>query len=109
MYTSRLRDFVGGWFVGDFEPTLLKCAQVEVCVKRLPKGSTEPVHYQQSATEYTLVVSGRCRIGSLTLVQDDILTIPPGQAAGFEALTDVTLVIVKAPSLPNDKIIGGMA
>lgn len=106
MNVSRVEDFVGGWFLGNFTPTLEANPHVEVCLKRYPKGTTEPVHYQLVATEYTLVISGRCRIGELELGPDDILTIPPGAAAGFEALTDVILVAVKTPSLPDDKVVG---
>lgn len=106
MDVSRVGDFVGGWFIGEFSPTLEANPHVEICLKRYPQGTTEPVHYQRVATEYTLVVSGRCRIGSVELGPDDILTIPPNEAAGFEALTDVVLVAVKTPSLPDDKVLG---
>lgn len=106
MNVSRVDEFVGGWFIGDFSPTLEANPHVEVCLKRYAKGTTEPVHYQRVATEYTLVIAGRCRIGNRELGPDDILTIPPGEAAGFEALTDVVLIAVKTPSLPNDKVLG---
>ena len=33
----------------------------------------------------------------------DIVEIAPGEAASFEALTDVTTVVVKVPSVPGDK------
>jgi dTDP-4-dehydrorhamnose 3,5-epimerase-like enzyme len=103
---SDVRDFTGGWFIGDFSPTLDANTNVEVCLKRYPAGTIEPVHYQRVATEYTLVVSGRCRIGDVELGPDQILRIPPGEAAGFVALEDVVLVAIKTPSLPDDKVIG---
>ena len=106
MDISNISDFTGGWFIGDFSPTLDATPHAEVCLKRYPAGTTEPVHYQHVATEYTLVISGRCRIGDVELGPDDILRIPPGEAAGFEALEDVVLIAVKTPSLPDDKVVG---
>ena len=106
MEVFRVADFVGGWFLGNFTPTLEATPDVEVCIKRYTAGTTEPVHYQRVSTEYTLVVSGRCRIGDFTLGPDEILQIPPGEAAGFEALDDVVLVAIKTPSRPDDKVLG---
>lgn len=101
-------EFVGGWFVGGFSPTTLYTTGFEVCVKRYSAGETEPVHHQLSAVEITFVVSGECRVGSHTLRANDILKILPLEAADFEALTDVVLVAVKCPSIPDDKRLGAV-
>ena len=106
MDVSHISDFVGGWFIGNFSPTLEANPHMEVCLKRYPAGATEPVHYQVNATEYTLVISGRCRIGAIEVGPDEIVRIPPGEAAGFVALEDVVLVAVKTPSIPDDKVAG---
>ena len=99
-------EFVGGWFVGAFSPTILHSKDFEVCVKRYLAGETEPVHHQLSAVEITFIVSGECRIGSFALKANDILKILPLEAADFEAITDVVLVAVKSPSMPDDKRLG---
>lgn len=106
MDVTRVSDYVGGWFLGNFTPTIEANPHVEICVKRYAKGAVEPVHYQRQATEYTIVLSGRAQMGDFTLGPDDIIRIPPGEACGFEALDDVVLVAVKTPSLPDDKVIG---
>lgn len=106
MHIERLEHFSGGWFVGNFAPTLINSDSVEVCVKRYPAGTTEPVHFQRTAIEVTLIISGRCKIGGREFGEDDFCIIPPLEAAGFEALTDVVLVAVKSPSLPTDKELG---
>ena len=46
MRTARLEDMVKGWFVGNFEPTLIKTNDVEVAVKSYNKGDYEEKHYQ---------------------------------------------------------------
>jgi hypothetical protein len=63
------------------------------------------MHYQLTAVEVTVVITGRCRIGMEVLEEGDILEILPYEMADFEALTDVTLVAIKAPSLPADKVV----
>lgn len=101
----RLSDFSGGWLVGNFVPCLLRNEHVEVCVKNFKQGDTEPYHYQRTATEWTIIISGVCVIGDITLGPGDIIEIPPLEVAGFRALTDVSLVAVKSPSLPSDKVL----
>lgn len=102
----RLSDFVGGWFLGDFVPSVDRNEHVEICLKRYPKGQREPVHFQRLASEYTVIVSGYARMGDTVVGPDDIVCIPPGEACDFEALDDVTLIAVKTPSLPRDKVEG---
>ena len=41
MKTAKLEDMVKGWFVGNFEPSLLKTNDVEVAVKSYKKGDYE--------------------------------------------------------------------
>lgn len=107
MQRYSLNEFIGGWFLGNFEPSLVRNSHFEVCLKRYSKGETEPRHFQRVSTEITVVVQGSCRIGGETLTIDDILIIPPGEVADFEALEDVVLIAVKTPSIPEDKILEG--
>ena len=106
MDVNNVREYVGGWFIGAFEPTMLAADEFEVCIKRYTKGDREPTHYQLRATEFTLVISGQCRIGEHVLGPDDVLRIDPLEAADFEALTDVVLVAIKTPSISSDKRLG---
>ena len=99
-------DFVGGWFVGDFDPAVIRTSGAEVSVKRFVTGETEAEHYQRQCQEVTVVVTGRCRIGDRIMDEGDILLIHPLEEANFEAMTDVTLVAIKVPSLPSDKVLG---
>lgn len=103
---SHIDEFFGGWFIGDFEPSLLYTDAFEVGMKRYGTGDTEPEHYQVTATEFTLVIEGRCRIGDFELGPGDILEIGPNEPAAFVALEPVTLVAIKSPSIPSDKRLG---
>jgi quercetin dioxygenase-like cupin family protein len=94
-----------GWFVGDFAPVALKTKAAEVAVKSYAAGTVESRHLHRIATEVTLIVSGRARMNDTELEAGDIALIEPGEATDFEALTDVTTVVVKTPSVMGDKFL----
>ena len=103
MQVYKLSDMTNGWFVGDFAPTVLHNEAAEVAVKTYGAGSVEARHLHKVATEVTLILSGRARMNDLVLEAGDIVRIEPGQDTDFEALTDVTTVVVKTPSVAGDK------
>jgi hypothetical protein len=105
MEKSNLKQFANGWFIGNFEPTLFKNPNFEVCVKNFSKGQVEREHFQRNATEVTVVISGIVRMGSITLVEDDVLVVFKGEICDFEALTNCKVLGVKFPSLPGDKVL----
>ena len=106
MEVHRIQDFPGGWVVGNFQPTLFPTSEFEVGIKRMDSGAKEAEHFQMTAVEVTIVVSGSCRIGKATLFQGDIALIHPKESADFEALEDTVLLVIKSPSLPADKVLG---
>lgn len=59
MKTAKLEDMTKGWFIGNFNPSLLKTNDVEVAVKSYKKGDYEGRHYHKIATEFTCIISGR--------------------------------------------------
>lgn len=103
MKTYRLDDMTKGWFVGDFDPAVLKTDAAEVAVKYYTAGTIEPKHYHKLAPEVTLIVSGEVRMNDARYGAGDIILIEPGEATDFEALCDVTTVVVKLPSIAGDK------
>lgn len=101
----QLQDFVGGWLAGHFQPALIANDDVEVAIKIYRAGDREPSHYHAVATEYTVIASGRVRMNGREYVSGDIVQIDPGQSTDFEALEPTTTVVLKTPSVPNDKFI----
>ena len=101
-----LNDMVKGWFVGAFAPTALKTDAVEVGVKHYKAGAAEALHHHKVATEVTVVLDGQARMNGQVYGSGDILVIHPGEATDFEALTDLTTVVVKLPGALNDKYEG---
>ena len=103
MKTFKLDDMTRGWFVGDFEPSVLRTKDAEVGVKRYEAGVKEARHMHKVAPEITLILDGEARMNDTVYRSGDIVLIEPGEATDFEALTDVTTVVVKMPSVIGDK------
>jgi hypothetical protein len=102
----NLGNFTGGWFIGDFEPSIFKNTNFEVAVKRLKAGTREPVHYQKTALEITVVISGKCILAGIECGPNEIVKLDPMESASFEAIEDCVLISIKSPSIPNDKVLG---
>ncbi len=103
MKKYNVEDFVRGWFVGGFEPTLYKTTDVEVAVQYFKKGDKEVSHCHKIATEITVIVSGKARMKGSILNAGDILRIEPNEFTDFEALEDTVTTVVKLPGALNDK------
>lgn len=103
MKVSSLDDMIKGWFVGDFEPTVLKSKDFEVAVKSYAKGESEEAHFHKIATEITVIVSGLVRMVDREWGPGAIITLEPGSVTDFLAIEDSVTVVVKTPSVMGDK------
>ena len=83
MKRFRLDDFTKGWFIGEFEPALLKTSLFETAIKRYKRGDRENAHYHRVATEYTVVVAGEFKMNDLTIKAGDRVGIKPGEVGRF--------------------------
>lgn len=103
MKMFQLATMTKGWLVGDFEPTSLRTDAAEVAVKTYAAGAVEARHMHRIATEVTLVLEGEVEMNGGRYRTGDIVVIAPGEATDFRAVTDVTTVVVKVPSVKGDK------
>jgi hypothetical protein len=103
MIVRSLQDMVGGWIVGNFEPTCLKTTACEVACKHYEAGAAETAHVHRIATELTLIAAGRVTMNGRTYGAGDIIVLEPGEATDFQALEKTTTVVVKMPSVMGDK------
>jgi quercetin dioxygenase-like cupin family protein len=106
MKVAKLDTMVNGWFVGNFEPTLLKTTDVEVAVKSYKKGDCEEKHYHKIATEITVIVSGKVKMNNTIYEAGDIIVIEPNESTDFEALENTVCSVVKYPGANDDKYLG---
>lgn len=98
-----LKDFFKGWFIGNFDPSLIKTNDVEVAIKKYKAGDYEDSHYHKLATEITVIVFGEVEMNGIKYMADDIIVIEPNDRTDFKCLTDVVTVVVKYPGANNDK------
>jgi len=105
MKIYKMENFVGGWFMGDFEPTLLKTKDFEVCYKEHKKGEHWDTHYHKIGTEYNYLTEGKMLLQGKELNSGDLFIIEPYEVADPIFLEDCKVVIIKTPSSPKDKYI----
>ena len=105
MKLNNLNEMKKGWFVGDFEPTLIRTRTVEAAVKCYRAGDYESSHYHKIATEITVVVQGIIEMNGRQYQENDIIVIEPGERTDFKAITDSKCTVVKYPGAVNDKYI----
>jgi quercetin dioxygenase-like cupin family protein len=103
MRVEKLDGMVKGWFVGNFDPTLIKTGGVEVAVKFYKAGEHEAWHYHKIATEVTVVVSGEVEMNGERYRQGDMIVIEPGEGTDFRVISDAVTTVVKHPGASNDK------
>lgn len=105
MEVSTIKDYIGGWFIGNFKPSAFKTELFEVCYKVHPKGDKWDTHYHKNATEINYLIEGEMIIQGRILRSGDVFVIHPYEIADPEFVTDCRLVIVKTPSDVEDKYI----
>lgn len=105
MNIDKIENFTGGWFIGNFNPTIYQTKNFEIAIKFFSKGDTEPSHKQIIATEITGVIQGVITINNQKFQKGDLITILPGEFSNFECLEDCSLICIKYPSDPRDKIL----
>ncbi|MTD33371.1 hypothetical protein [Paludibacterium denitrificans] len=106
MKTTKLSKMTKGWFIGNFEPNLIKTKEVEVAVKEYHTGDYEDRHFHKVATEITVIMSGRVRMNGVEFCKGDIIVIEPNEATDFEVLEDTSTTVVKYLGAENDKYMG---
>lgn len=99
----NLNDYIKGWFIGNFEPSLLKTENFEVAIKKYSAGEYEKAHYHKIATELTVIISGEVEMNGIFFKENDIIKINTNEKTDFKCLTDVITVVIKTPSVKNDK------
>jgi hypothetical protein len=107
MEVYSINEMTKGWFLGNFEPSVIKTEDFEVAAKSYSAGDYEPSHYHKIAKEITVILSGIALMNNIEYKENDIIVIEPGESTDFLAKTDIKTVVVKIPSVKNDKFITG--
>jgi quercetin dioxygenase-like cupin family protein len=105
MIVDKIDNMVNGWFIGDFEPSILKTNEFEIGIRMHKQGEKCPDHYHAYATEFNVLLFGTMRINDTDLGPGDIFTFLPNEISRAEFYEDCTIVVVKVPSNPTDKVV----
>lgn len=103
MKKSKLSDMIGGWFVGDFEPSVWRDKNFEVGYKFHHKGEIYGAHIHKVATEMNVLIRGKCKMQGQIFETGDIIILEPGDLGDPEFLEDCEFIVVKVPSVKGDK------
>ncbi len=97
------KEFIKGWLVGDFSPSLFKSKDIEVGIKYYNSGFKEKAHYHKISTEYTMIIKGKASINGSLYCEGEGVMIEPNEIANFECVTDCVTLVIKMPSSTEDK------
>lgn len=93
----------GGWFIGNFDPSVVKTEQFEVSYKLHYKNENWTKHHHKIATEVNFLIRGRMSINDIIIGPGKIFVIEKNESVKPIFLEDCELIVVKFPSVKNDK------
>jgi mannose-6-phosphate isomerase-like protein (cupin superfamily) len=103
MQVTRLENYTKGWVVGDFEPSIIRTKDFEMCVKNYKKDEVDAKHVHKIAREVTVIVSGEFIMNNQHLLAGDVADLLPGESAEFKCIKDGSIAVIKTPSIKGDK------
>jgi len=105
MIVDKLTNYHRNWIIGNFEPAMLTSEHFEIAVHRNTVDDIIIPHYQKTATEYTIIISGSIFVGGHTLGPDDVFVWEPNEVCDGKFLEDTVTVVIKTPSVGiEDKV-----
>lgn len=103
MDVYNIKNFTNGWFIGNFNPSIYKNPFFEIAHHTHKAGYTGPLHTHKIAEEVTYIVKGRLNASGKELQTGDMFVYHPEEIANVTFLEDTDLIVIKWPSVPNDK------
>ncbi len=103
MKRYRLETFTRGWIVGDFVNSIIKTKEFEVAVMMCQKGDIDKKHVHYQADEIMIIVSGSFVRNGELFGPGDVHYIAKGESLESKCLQGGTIVVIKTPSVPEDK------
>lgn len=95
----------GGWFLGDFEPSLIKNKDFEFGYKRIPKYTEPDYHFHKFKTEYTILIEGKiiCKESNKLILPITCIKLSPYEKNDQYFIDESLILIINMPSKKDDK------
>ena len=99
----NLEDFVRGWFIGNFMPSIIRTIDFEVGRLIHKKNEKWPFHYHRYMDEINILLKGSMLLNERLLKVNDIFTIHKNEIACPVFLEECYILCIKVPSVIGDK------
>jgi mannose-6-phosphate isomerase-like protein (cupin superfamily) len=100
-----------GWICGHFYPkgSVFHRNDIEICFKMIPKGFKEDLHHHLCSFEFLLILQGKVEYeidgDKHILTPGMFYMLEPGNCERIvEVYEDITVIAVRLPSVPRNKI-----
>ena len=103
MDVYNINNFKNGWFIGNFTPSVFKNPFFEVAHHHHKAGYCGQAHTHKIAQEVTYIVKGSLVASGKHLKTGDMFVYSPHEVANVMFVEDTDLIVIKWPSVPNDK------
>ncbi len=103
MIVMKMDDMYGGWFVGNFQPSAHQTSICEVGYKYHKQGEKWDKHFHARAREINYLIRGKMLIQGETIHGGSIFILEKNEIADPIFLEDCEVIVVKIPSVLNDK------
>lgn len=97
--------YVRGWLVGDFTPSIQRETDYEVAYLSHNKGERWGYHYHKKAKEVNILISGKMLLNNIEICSGEMFIIDNNVIACPIFLEDCKVLCIKLPSVPGDKYI----
>jgi hypothetical protein len=105
MQIYNTKDMKNNWYIGAFNPTVYYTKEFEVGILEHKAGEFWPSHYHEKCTEINYLLNGTMELNDELLIAPIIFVIEKNEIARPKFITDCTIIVVKTPSVPGDKIV----
>jgi dTDP-glucose pyrophosphorylase len=100
-----LSNYVRGWLIGDFEPSIKKTTEFEIGFEYYKKDQKCAFHYHSETKEINILISGVMIINNIPIYKDTIFILEKNMICCPLFIQNCIILSIKLPSLPKDKFI----
>ncbi len=101
----KLEDYLRGWIIGNFNPSIYKTSQYEIGLLTHAKDEKWEFHYHKNMTEINILISGHFLLNNIPISAGTVFIINKNVIACPKFLETCKILCIKIPSMPGDKTI----